>query len=98
MNREKLYQQAWFQPLLPALRLFKRELTSTYYLPQLWQEEQASRNWLQKQGAFSRSVEWAPAPGAQKQRLFQWLGAGPQCFAQFNRLSVSRPGGPAPSG
>lgn len=59
MNREKLYQQAWFQPLLPALRLFKRELTSTYYLPQLWQEEQASRNWLQKQGAFSRSVEWA---------------------------------------
>lgn len=59
MNRETLYQQGWFRPFLPALRLLRRELTSTYYLPQLWQEEQASRTWLQKQETIARSVEWA---------------------------------------
>jgi len=59
MNRDTLYQQTWFQPFLPPLRQLKRELTSAYFFPQLWQEEQASRHWLQKQGSFARSVEWA---------------------------------------
>lgn len=59
MNKESLYQQAWFQPFLPFLRQLRHEGTQLYYFPQLWQEEQASRNWLKKQGDIAHSVEWA---------------------------------------
>lgn len=56
---EQIKRQAWIQPWMPRLRVLRREWENLKNLPQLQQEEKASRSWTARLFAGSAQIEAA---------------------------------------
>ncbi|MEZ0373332.1 MAG: hypothetical protein ACAI44_29860 [Candidatus Sericytochromatia bacterium] len=53
----RIKQQAWLQPWMPRLRLWRRRWDELRHSPALWQEERASRSWAARHFSQADLVE-----------------------------------------